>query len=241
MNQTGPAIKRFYKSVSVEKEGRSWTILLDEKSVRTPARSILRLPTEGLAKLLADEWEAQRDVIHPQNMPMTRLANVAHDHMGTAKAASAGELVRFAASDLLCFRVAEPLDLQELQAQKWDKWLDWTADIFGARLGVTTNLRTPSMPLAALENMRNTALEMHAFTLTPLVHVSAMLASAVLGFALVKGELDADEAFVLSRIEEDWQIGQWGEDEEAKIRADALLVSLRASVAFMRAAPVACS
>ncbi|PHR62900.1 MAG: ATPase [Robiginitomaculum sp.] len=236
MKSDKPVIKRFFKTVSCQPEGRSWIVMLDEKTLRTPARSVLRLPTKALAELVAAEWEAQTEAIRPDFMPISRLANVAHDHMGMNKAASAGELVRFAASDLLCFRVAEPLDLQELQVKEWDIWLDWAEEKFGARLGVSTSLTPPDIPLDALENMRNAALNMEPFALTAMLHASALLGSCVLGFALLDAKLGAQQAFDLSRIEEDWQIQQWGEDEEAKARADGLLAFLEASTRFMLAA-----
>ena len=37
----------------------------------------------------------------------------------------------------------------------------------------------------------------------------------MLGLAVGQGRLDALEAWRLSRIDEDWQISQWGDDEEA--------------------------
>ena len=37
----------------------------------------------------------------------------------------------------------------------------------------------------------------------------------VLGLAVAEGRLSADEAFSLSRIDEHWQIEQWGQDDEA--------------------------
>lgn len=230
-----PNIRRFYQNVAVEKEGRTWVILLDEKTLRTPARAILRLPSEALAKLIAKEWDSQTDTIRPDAMPLSKLANVAHDHVGTAKAATAGELVRFASGDVLCFRVAQPLALQELQAKKFDPWLDWAEQEFGARLGTTTNLQPPAMPLAALENMRNTALEMQPFLLTALTHATSILGSAILGFAMVRGKVDANTAFALSRLEEDWQSRQWGEDDEAVQVAENLKTALQNSFGFMQA------
>ncbi len=229
-------IERFYSKASYHKEGRTWVILLDDKKLHTPARSVLRVPTKKLAELIAKEWDEQTDIINPEAMPHTKLSNVAHDHMGANKQQTAGELVRFAASDVLCFRVAEPLSLQELQAEKWDPWLDWAEQRFGARLGVSTGLQAPEQPLAALEALRNEALRMEPFLLTALTHASAILGSTVLGFALSAGKIDAKSAFDLSRIEEDWQIKRWGEDEEASLRARHLLNSLQASTEFMLAA-----
>ncbi|MCF6293715.1 MAG: hypothetical protein L3J04_10010 [Robiginitomaculum sp.] len=227
---------RFYKQASYEKQGRIWQVMLDDKALRTPARQVLRLPTEKLAMLLADEWQAQEDSIKPEQMPLTKLANVAQDHVAPDKGPSAGELMRFAANDVICFRVAQPKRLQELQGSKCDPWLDWAEQEFGARLAVTVELRPPDMPLAALENMRNTALKLDAFTLTALLHAVSIVGSAVLGFAMVQNQMDAKTAFDLSRIEEDWQIKQWGEDDEALLRSQNMLDALCSSYQFMQAA-----
>ena len=42
-----------------------------------------------------------------------------------------------------------------------------------------------------------------------------LLGSAVLALALERGVLSADAALTASCVDEDWQIEQWGEDEEA--------------------------
>jgi chaperone required for assembly of F1-ATPase len=233
---TKTSIRRFYKQASHEKQGRIWQVMLDDKALRTPARQVLRLPTEKLAILLAREWQDQEDSIKPDQMPLTKLANVAQDHVAPDRVPSAGELMRFAANDVICFRVEQPKRLQELQASKCDPWLDWAEKKFDARLGVTAELRPPDMPLAALENMRNAALKQDPFTLTALLHAVSILGSAVLGFAMVQGKMDAKTAFDLSRIEEDWQIKQWGDDDEALLRSRNMLVALQSSYQFMQAA-----
>ena len=68
--------QRFYQAVSVEpQEAGGYAVLLDGRPVKTPARRTLAAPTQALAQALADEWEAQREMIDPAAMPLTRLAN----------------------------------------------------------------------------------------------------------------------------------------------------------------------
>ena len=77
-----PALrKRFYKRAHVAEtgEGGDVQILLDGKPVKTPARHALAAPTRPLADAIAAEWDAQKDVIDPARMPLTRLANAAID------------------------------------------------------------------------------------------------------------------------------------------------------------------
>ena len=58
------AKKRFYKSVLLADDGLS--IQLDGQNLRSPAGSLLRLPTRSLASAIADEWRAQGDDIDPE-------------------------------------------------------------------------------------------------------------------------------------------------------------------------------
>src|SRR5687768_13595973 len=74
-----PLPKRFYTDVTVEPEGQGFAIRLDGKPVRTPTKNWLTLPTAALAELVAAEWRAQKDLIDPLTMPVTRLANTAID------------------------------------------------------------------------------------------------------------------------------------------------------------------
>ena len=66
------AKKRFYKSVLLADDGLS--IQLDGRNLRSPAGSLLRLPTMALASAIADEWRAQGDDIDPATMPLFSLA-----------------------------------------------------------------------------------------------------------------------------------------------------------------------
>ena len=74
-NQMRTALpKRFYTDVSVEKEGEgAFVVKLDGRTVRTPAKAVLVLPTREAAQLVADEFAVQQDVIDPVTMPTMRL------------------------------------------------------------------------------------------------------------------------------------------------------------------------
>src|SRR5262245_40265127 len=85
--------RRFYQHAAVAADGRG--VVLDDRPVRTPARNALAAPTRALAQKLAAEWEAQRDVIDPARMPLTRLANSIIDGVATAQDAVADEVVAY--------------------------------------------------------------------------------------------------------------------------------------------------
>ena len=67
--------QRFYQAVTLTEGEGGFVLLLDGRPVRTPARRELVVPQRAWGEALAAEWEAQRDVIDPARMPLTRLAN----------------------------------------------------------------------------------------------------------------------------------------------------------------------
>ena len=58
--------------------------------------------------------------------------------------------------------------------------------------------------------------DLSSFQLTALYDLVSITGSLILGLATINGRLSAEEAFNLSRIDELWQIEQWGVDEEAQ-------------------------
>lgn len=69
--------RRFWKKADIRPAGDGWEVVLDDKPVRTPGKKPLILPTEALAHAIAEEWDAQGDIIDPNAMPLTRAANSA--------------------------------------------------------------------------------------------------------------------------------------------------------------------
>ena len=108
--------KRFYEHAHTgDKAGEGFPLLLDGKQVKTPARRPLAAPSQALAEKLADEWNAQAEVIDPGRMPLTRLANAVIDAVADAPQPVADEVAKYLGSDLLCYRAEAPAGLVELQ------------------------------------------------------------------------------------------------------------------------------
>ena len=84
-------------------------------------------------------------------------------------------------------------------------------------------LMASPQPQASLETVRAYALSLDDFRLTALTWACSLLGSAVLALAVEQGQLSAPDALNASLVDEDWQIEQWGEDEEAmQVRAARL-------------------
>lgn len=212
--------KRFYKTVSVAPDGDGFAVQLDGRTPKSPAKSPLVLPTRALAQLIAAEWDAQDQVINLATMTATRRAFTAIDQIPPARAAVADEVAHYAGSDVLCYFADEPRALVEREEAQWLPILAWAKDELGLELERASGIVHRPQPAATLERAKALALAADDMTLTALAEATALFGSAVLALAVQRGRLDAEAALDLSRLDEIFQIEQWGVDDEAAERIE---------------------
>lgn len=209
------AAKRFWKEAAVVEADGGHTVALDGRPVRTPAKSPLILPTRALADEVAREWDAQAEKIEPLTMPFTRAANAAVDKVTQQHAEVADMLASYGDSDLICYRAADPQGLVERQNVGWDPLVDWSATHLKAPLQVFVGVMHASQPKASLEVLARRVHAFDPFQLTAFHDLVSLSGSLIMGFAVTEGRANAAEIWDTSRIDEVWQIEQWGEDDEA--------------------------
>ena len=71
--------KRFWKEAAIVEAEGGYTVELDGRGIKTPAKRALVVPTRAMAQKIAAEWQAQDGVINPDTMPATKTANAAID------------------------------------------------------------------------------------------------------------------------------------------------------------------
>ena len=225
------AAKRFWKEASVDAGAQDFGILLDGRPLRTPAKAELRVPTRAMAQAIVAEWESQDGAIRPETMPVTRSANAAIDKVAVQFDEVVDMLAEYGGTDLLSYRADGPEELVARQAQAWDALLDWAEDEFNARLAVTSGVIPVDQDAAALARLRAELAALSPFALAAMHDLISLTGSLVLGLAVARGRLDAQQAWDLSRIDEDWQREQWGADEDAddlaSLKNEALLQAAR--------------
>jgi chaperone required for assembly of F1-ATPase len=211
------APRRFYKTVGVAPQAGGFAVLLDGRTLRTPAHAPLVVPTAALAEVCAAEWEAQAELIRAETMPVTRLINVALDRTGAAREAMAEGVVKFAGTDLLCYR-AEHGSLAARQAAAWDPLLVWAQRALDAPLGAAAGVIAHAQPDASLAALKAQASALDDFRLAGLAHAAGLAGSAVIAFALALGRLGGHDAFEAAALDDLYQLEIWGEDKEARQR-----------------------
>jgi chaperone required for assembly of F1-ATPase len=222
-------LRRIYKEVSVAPREGGWSVLLDGREARTPEKAPLRLPTETLARLIADEWDAQEINVEFARMPATRLAFTAIDRAPAAHDALAAEVARYAGSDLLCYFAEEPRSLIDRQAARWTPVLEWAEAELGLTFQRTAGIMHRPQPPETLARVQALAAELDDHRLTALAFAAPLYGSAVLALAVQRGRLSGEAAFDVSRLDEAYQEELWGVDDEAAertagLRAEAVML-----------------
>jgi chaperone required for assembly of F1-ATPase len=209
-------MKRFWKDVAVEPEGDGWTIKLDGRPVRTPARAALAVPTKPLADAIAAEWRGVESVIDPRSMPLTGLANAAIDRIAPDRHAFAEGLARYAEADLACYRAEGPRALTERQAQEWDKLLGWARRRYDVDFATTSGLMHVAQAAATVERLAHAVEALDSFRLAALSPLVTIGGSLVAALAVLEKQVSPEDAWDAVSIDERWQIEQWGADAEAQ-------------------------
>ena len=227
---TGAApMKRFYKAAEAASEEEGYTVRLDGRPIRTPAKAVLRLPGAGLAEAVAAEWAAQGERIEPASMPLMSLSCTAIDQVAPNRAAVVGELLDYAGSDLLCYRAEHPEALVARQAAVWQPLLDWAAQDLDAPLRVTRGIRHEPQPEDALAALGRAVEALDDWSLTALDSATRTAGSLIVALALQRGRIDPEAAFEAAELDASFQIELWGEDPEATRRRAAVRADLEAA------------
>jgi chaperone required for assembly of F1-ATPase len=230
-----PLPKRFYKSVTVTEQ---FGIALDGRNVKTPLKAPLNLPNRALAEAVAAEWEAQIEVINPHAMPLTKLANTAIDRATAEKSKISAEIVEFAGSDMVCYRAESPEGLVLRQTIHWDPIIAWARSDLNAGFETVSTIIHKIQPAAALRTLEAHITALDPFSFVAIHNLTTLTGSALLATMVAAGKISADAAWLAANVDEDWQIGTWGEDAQAMVRREGRLREFLACAKFLNLARI---
>jgi len=229
--------KRFYKAVSVVPDEDGFAIALDGRQLKSPSKRPLVFPTQALADVVAQEWDAQAEHIVPTSMPLMALMATAVDRIGPERVVVTEQIAAYGGSDLLCYRAEGPADLVALQAKAWDPWLTWIAEDVGASLRTTAGIIHVQQPDAALEAITKAVDLFDDNRLSALSIITAMGGSVVIGLAFLQGQITAAKAYEAVTVDEAYQETTWGVDAEAAARRAGIRAEFLAAEHFLSLLP----
>ena len=221
-NMRPQPVRRFYKHAEVTEEDGRFVLSLDGRRARTPGRNPLAHPSRALMLEAAAEWERQGETVDPADMPLTRLMNSAIDGVAHTTAETRADILRYAGSDLLCYRAEEPDTLVACEAHAFDPVLRWAAEELGARFHVTAGVMHVAQSPEALA-ATGAALDAYndPAALAALSVMTTLSGSALLALAVAGGFLTPEAAWLAAHVDEDFEIERWGVDAEAMARRAA--------------------
>ena len=211
--------KRFYDDVTISEAENGYVVHLDGRTVKTPGKVVLAFATQDAAKLVADEFSVQIEVLDPMLMPCYRLANTALDGVAMDMQAVIEDVLRFCGSDLLCYRADSPDDLVNRQRAAWDGPLDWVEGLLGAQFKLAEGVMHVAQPRETISAYGAEIKSIDDPMVMAAFHsMMTLTGSAILSLAVFKEHLNAADAWNAAHVDEDHVIEQWGEDQEAKER-----------------------
>lgn len=226
--------KRFYKQVAIGESDTGFDIQLDGRTVKTPLKHPFAVPSRDMAQAIAAEWDAQETYIDPSTMIITRLANTAVDRVRDVEARIVGELTDFAASDLVCYRAGTPDPLVARQSLHWDPVLEWVKATHNVQFICVEGIVHHAQPDTALAVISGALTAQDEFRLTAIHNITTLTGSTLLAMMTAAGGLSGEEAWAAAHADEDWQIEQWGSDEEAEARRTVRKQDFDATMQFLQ-------
>lgn len=210
--------KKFFDlaTYAESKSEAGFIIELDGRPLKTPLKNTLILPTEKLAKAVADEWNALGEFINPDHLPLTKTANSAIEKTAPNMPHVLAEMVRFGETDLLFYQQDNPVKLQALQELHWHPIILWAENLWDLNYIVTYGISHVAQDAKILEQYKAVIGAMDEHQLSALYLLTTSCGSLLIALAYHANVLSKDGVVKAAFVDEDWQISQWGEDEEAK-------------------------
>ena len=228
--------KRFYKDVAAGPVDGGFVVTLDGRQVRTPGKKLpVIVPAAAIATAMAEEWAAQGEFIDPATMPMVRLINSAIESGEEMIPAFREEVIKFAGGDLMLYRAESPQELVSEQELAWDNALTIIARHFGVSFQPTIGIIHQPQPKVTLDRLAEALAGENLFVLTALVSITGLTGSGLLAIGLWSKLFSPDQVWKAAHVDEDYQISQWGEDEEAADRRARRRVEFDTAVAVLDA------
>ena len=224
---------RFYSHATLRAAQGGFEILLDERPVKTPARRPLLLPTEPLARAVAEEWNAQGEKVDPRSMPLTGLANAAIDRVAPDAESFARGLAAYGENYLLCYRAEGPSSLVARQAELWDPLLAWARRRFDVDFEIVCGIMHRPQYEATLRQLAHAVAARDPYALAGLSPIVTIGGSLIVALALAEEAIDLDTAWSAATLDEAWQAEQWGEDAEAAAALEARRHDFAAAYRFL--------
>lgn len=201
----------------------------------TPAKKPFILPNSALEDAINFEWKSEKKYT-PTNMPLTALAYTAIDKISDKKADIVEVLMVYVDSDTLSYRATGSEKLKNLQEEKWGEVLKWAGSRFDVAWQTTDGVMPVDQSPLVHKIISRYLNSLDAWRLASFCVLSSGFSSLVLALAVVENHITAEQAFAISRLEEEHQAEAWGRDKEADDRTEKMKTEILDAERFLHLA-----
>ena len=110
--------------------------------------------------------------------------------------------------------------------------LAWACDALNARFVLGEGIAFVAQPEAALTAAR-AAIPDEPWRLGAVNAITSLTGSALLALAVAQGRFSDDEAWVAAHVDEDWNMEQWGRDDQELQRRAARQAEMKAAATVL--------
>uniref|UniRef100_A0A336LQI7 CSON000898 protein n=1 Tax=Culicoides sonorensis TaxID=179676 RepID=A0A336LQI7_CULSO len=245
-NRFYPALpKRFYKNTRILQNNDKFEITLDHKKLKTPSGTVMLVNSKTLALGIASEWDSQKEAINRSAMHLTALVNTAIDNPNKfSQLDIVNYLINYIQTDTVLFFSTDEPGLLETQNKEWTPIIKWFNKEFNCDLQKTTDLTVPIINPGTKMNISNYLNSYDRIALHGFTYAVDTLKSFILACAVIKQHISIEKAVLLSRLEEEYQMGHWGRVEwahdlsqlelQARLSAAVLFIYCNSSSNFIK-------
>ena len=233
VTKTTASAKRFYKSASVAPHEGRFAILLDLKPAKTAGRNVLSAPSERIAIEIAKEWQEQDEHLDRTSMPLSNMLAAAIDGGGNGSVESVDEVLKYLATDLICYRADTPEALKKRQALMWDPYIEFMQTEFGVQIRTTDSVTAIQQRDDTFNKIRSVLRGEIPEVQFAMRIATGIAGSAILALSLWKRAFNSNEIFEASRVDERYQEERWGIDNDAHEREEHLRQEFLVASKFM--------
>lgn len=222
-------IKKFYKLAKVKRTAEGCEVTLDGRSLKTPQRQPLRVPSYPLALAIAAEWQCQGEYLKPHTMPLMQMTSTALDLPATKlRTALIDQVSAFLSSDTVCFRDEKP-ELHKQQDASLSPVISYLREKYSLEYPVCEGMALPHISHETASRFHAICTALSDIQLVALETAVTSAKSTALGLCLIDGFLPVKTVLKLSRLEEEYQIRLFGKVEGAHDLEETQTLMLLAS------------
>lgn len=193
-------------------------VTLDGRVVSTPLGLPLAVPSKQLAWMIAAEWDAQELHLTPAQMPLMTLTCTALDQTANAMQVYQQQALSYLPTDTLCFWV-DPMEervLYRKQQAAWEQIHSICETVLGNKPAMVLGeshlwlSRKVQHPPEVVQQATALVHSLNAWELTALSSIASNCKSLLVGLAMLHGNITPTQASAASRVEEEFNIDNWG-------------------------------